>query len=1343
MPNRRDMWSKFAGPLRVGWRLLASNGPRAIILTAGSVSIALAASSLAAAAVTSQTLVAQTVDAGWRGAYDLLVQPADATTFTIQGEQLVPLDFLAVRSSGITRAQWQAIQQIPGVEVAAPLATLGWMRPDDVILSAAFPTPDRGELVWITEDINGVDGTQIKAHAYFGIDYDYPGEWHSAVSAGALAGSSWGKPGEEAYADLRVSLPSTWGDIVGIDPVEEDRLVGLSGFVSGKYLQRGLTTTFDQVYEQSATRVPVITPSRVSLPGEVTMTMSVIHGVDVAALGAAIDEMRRTMHSLADEDAVVAGFTGSKATTVSASDTKAIADLIQPLRAALVELRDGTIQVGATGSANSAGRNVLLQPAELPYGFSADGRPTLESLGTWAELIQPEIAAAQPENFGRESTILDASLQYRQLKVTVPEHFMVDALGMYDLEAIASLYAGASNYVPLGIYGDPARQLVADAAGNPVDETLPISLNPGGLNPLPPIGLTNLETVEGLRGPQFIDAIRVRVADVTSYTPAAVDRIAQVATAIRERTGLHVDVVAGSSPVDVHVIVSRVGTVRERWTTLGEAPRIVSGAEGLSGLLLGGAGLVVLLYLGSFGVFLVDDQRRGLEILREVGWRRTSRTWLLVSQALLLGLASAVVSVVLLAVFDTTADVNLPSAAYPVAALAVIAAHMAAAGLAALTGRTRSARAVGRPGRWLSLGVVRLGLRNSLEAPRRLVIVAIALALAILIAGTIAAVEVAYGGELRATVLGGLVWLRVGWYHLLAAGAALFAAASIALDSGVLAVERRVGLIALLRATGWRARAIAAGVAVEVGLPAFAGGLMAVIPVVAVGAWVGLGWPVLVVLGAAAIGLGALVALMVAALPARLALAVDPARGLAAEGMTGALPGFALRGALATIVILALFVSGAGIGYGVLAPAAIPANAFVPVPSAGPPSATELALADHVHAVAAHPNRAPASTSLDWTFSYVSNFLDDHGGHTRQQEFVSNKATWLDVSGNEIDPGPIFTGGVAVSLGFTPESARPFTPATGDRPDCAPGVMLVRVSESDPVTTPVDVLSRCAAVAGTVAVLTVRPLSEEAWAVASSAASVRLSGGKILWATLGTPKDNTPLLVVPVRSTGPGAVESAAPIAVALELAATAQSANLPLRLLFADLNQPGLLPILARQVAETMPKAALIELGPLGGRLAAVVGVHWADPLDQASTRQGLLSSVVLDPSAMAWVERTANAAATDTSDALLGALAGETRPDEVGIEGVIAPAVLAIGIDAAYLGEPLATQSDTGTEADTADQVDISALGHALSQLTHALEVLDGQLRTAAPRSSSSRARRVSTAPGRPRCWLSIRLI
>ena len=467
-------------------------------------------------------------------------------------------------------------------------------------------------------------------------------------------------------------------------------------------------------------------------------------------------------------------------------------------------------------------------------------------------------------------------------------------------------------------------------------------------------------------------------------------------------------------------------------------------------------------------------------------------------------------------------------------------------------------------------------------------------------------------------------------------------------------------------------------------------------------------------LAAASVALGAAVALAVAVLPARLALAVDPARGLAAEGMTSSLPGFASRAALATIVVLALFVTGAGVGYGVLAPAAIPTEAFVPVPTAAPPSPEALALAAHVQAIAGFPDRSPRSPGEAAAFRYIADFLAAHGGQTNEEDFVSPHAEWLDADGGHVERGGLFPIALAVTATFDPASSQSFTTATGKRPGCAPGLVMLRVAGYEEEAAAYEYLASCAA-SGTTAAIAVKAVEDATWRVVSSAASVRLSTGRILWATVGTATETTPLLVVPIESTGPGAAESAAPIAVALELVVQASAAGQPLRLAFADVTQRGLIAVLLRRVAEMMPGSPLIELGPLGGRLAAILGSRPPGSTDPVAVRAGLLSSVVLDKGAAAWVARTRDISDADaqsgTSDELLAALAGGSLPTDIRYEGQIDTSALPLGLDAAYLGEPIGHQTETGSPADTADQVDVSALEVALARLSQTLEDLDGR--------------------------------
>jgi len=1174
------------------------------------------------------------------------------------------------------------------------------MRTNVVALSAKFPTPGDGELIRVDASIASSDGTTSADTGYLGIAADDSGIQRDVVDT--FGDEEWDS--SNAWVEMGIGLPQTWGDVVGIDPVEEDSLIGLNSFVTGTNLQRGLTTSFDDVYGVKATRVPVITPSGSDWRGQVNMTITQITGADLHAIGEALRSSPQGPH----DTALVAQLTDGIPSTVIESSSAPLGDLASPLRDTLITFSDGHFETGE-GEVSASGRNVVLLSDSAPYQTRAGGELGLASLGTWGDVIEPAIDAAQPPNFIKPSTSLNEATQYRPLTVAVPEPFKVDALGTYDLDGISTIFGTADNYVPLGIYRDPGRQLLADAEGRAVNQPLPASINPGGLNPLPPIGLTNLETVEALRGDHFIDAIRVRVSGVSTYSSADLDRIAQVAAAIHDRTGLDVEVVAGSSAVDERIQVDSVGTIGERWTTLGEAPRITSGAEGLSGLLLLGAALVVVLYLASFGVFLVDDQRKTLEVLAQIGWRRGSRVWLVTSQSLLLGTAAALLSVGFLATFHLATATYVSPLTYGAVAIAVIAAHMAVAGAAALTVRGPRSQD-GNGGRWLSLGVYRLGIRNATENRRRTLVVVIALAISITVAGSVAAVEIAYGGELRTTLLGNLIWLRVGWFHVVAAAAALFAASSIALDSGVLAVERRIALIALLRATGWRALAIARSVGVEVGLAPALGGVLASLPIVLIGLWLALP-----ILGAIALGLGGaltglMVALLVAVLPMRVALSVDPARGLIAERATSSVSGLAPRAALATVGALTVFVLVAGAGYAALAPTAIPADAFVPVPTAAPLSPEAAALLTRVQEIASHPDRMPGSASMTWITQYIGDQLAAIGSTSTTEEVILDDPAWLDTAGEPVARGSALPRGIAVTPGFLAGEAATVTVADSSQPACANGVLVVRASNAYSSTVPEQTLARCSP-SGTTAVIAVEPTSDATWTILSRAASVQVSSTSTLWFSIGTVNDSTPVVVVPLGSTGPGASQSAAAVAVALELATKSKAESLPLRLAFADISQPGVMPYLVRRVTETTNAAALIELGPLGGRYATVIGEQWHDALDELSTRSGLLSSLVVDDRAQAWVDRTASLGATNTSLPLLTAVAGGTLPSDVSFDGVIAPSALTVGIDSAYIGEPTVLSSDVGTSADTSDQVDVSGPERVLNNLTSALEVLDGR--------------------------------
>lgn len=84
---------------------------------------------LTSAANTSQLQVTGTVAKSFRPAYDILVRPADSLTPLERQQGLIQENYLSGIFGGITFSQYHEIRSIPGVEVAAPIANIGYVMP--------------------------------------------------------------------------------------------------------------------------------------------------------------------------------------------------------------------------------------------------------------------------------------------------------------------------------------------------------------------------------------------------------------------------------------------------------------------------------------------------------------------------------------------------------------------------------------------------------------------------------------------------------------------------------------------------------------------------------------------------------------------------------------------------------------------------------------------------------------------------------------------------------------------------------------------------------------------------------------------------------------------------------------------------------------------------------------------------------------------------------------------------------------------------------------------------------------------------------------------------------------
>jgi hypothetical protein len=248
------------GIVRIASRLLWANPGRLIVLVAGAISVALATSGIVLAASTSLAVVRQSFDAGWRGTYDLLVRLADAPAVEVGGHELVPLDYLGIPTSGITREQGQRIAQLDQVDIAAPVAGLGWLKNDSPDVDVELPELKPGVVYHVEVHTRVAGQDAVHASGLIAIRAGEP--WPVQVGFYDYIGGGV----DSVHVTLAV-LPATWGLVVGIDPAAEDRLLGLHDFVDGQFLSTGTSEVFDQTYRRTAVAVPVLTAERSSIPG--------------------------------------------------------------------------------------------------------------------------------------------------------------------------------------------------------------------------------------------------------------------------------------------------------------------------------------------------------------------------------------------------------------------------------------------------------------------------------------------------------------------------------------------------------------------------------------------------------------------------------------------------------------------------------------------------------------------------------------------------------------------------------------------------------------------------------------------------------------------------------------------------------------------------------------------------------------------------------------------------------------------------------------------------------------------------------------------------------------------
>jgi putative ABC transport system permease protein len=907
---------------RLAWSQLRFRRARTLALLAGMLVAVTAFTVLTAASRTSQLRTIGTVTAHFRSAYDILVRPQGSRTGLESQTGTVQPNFLSGIYGGITMAQYREIQQIPGVQVAAPIAMVGYMMPRvpvTVGLPAAAGAGHGRQLYRVTMTWVSAGGSvripQPPSYVYVTsnrltpetiptyellpdgskvpVCYGYPLSTDYPPFSAAMQSQPWcwsranGNDGAGDWEGLTARRPGFavgWAFpmlVAAVDPVAEARLDGLNRAVtSGRYLSERDGPAFEGAPGGEST-FPVLAADRSGVGEYAAIRVQRLPDpgrppvLDPAAMR---------------EDAAVPGPTVAEVTITAG---RAYGQLLSLLTGTgYQDFDDYPIaywNVGPTTYRHGRNGGLVAVTVRNPGSVWSGPVPGL------AGPPMDEAATAYRAIREHENT--------NQSEVTaIPIPAVVGQFDPGKVRAFDPL-----SEVPLGPY-QPVAAAPADAASRKAlggHDLLP-SLNLGGYVSQPVQLITSLsllpfiENSAVFRGDLHtadpISVIRVRVAGVTGPSPVSLARIKEVAQQIAVHTHLTVDIVTGSSPVPTTVSLpgGRFGQpsllLTEGWVRKGVAVAILSAVDKKSVVLFTLILVVCALFVANSATAAVRSRRQELGVLACLGWTRTRIYATVLGELALLGLAAGVaggaLSLPLSAVLHLRASPGRAILAVPAAVGLSLAAGGVPAWLASRADPVASVRPpVLHAGRaWHPRGVTGLAVVNVLRTPGRSLLGALSLAVGVAALTLLAAVTLAFRGTVVGSLLGNAVAVQVRGVDYVAVAATVALGVLAVADLLFLNIRERAAELAAIRALGWPESALGRLVVTEGAAIGLAGSLAGAAAGLAAAAAFAGEFPARLLLAAtAAVLAGVLVTVAAALLPARLLRRLPTAQLLAEE----------------------------------------------------------------------------------------------------------------------------------------------------------------------------------------------------------------------------------------------------------------------------------------------------------------------------------------------------------------------------------------------------------------------------------------------------------------------------
>jgi hypothetical protein len=529
--------------------------------------------------VTSKT----TLNDYWRTTYDLLVRPPDSKAAIEKEYNLVEANYLNSINGGITFTQYETIRNIPGVEVAAPVANLGKLYFHVLLETIGIdqyvklrPPEEQGVYALVSEiQVDEGFRTEINNYRIYAIVNLNPETDHGY------------------YLDQRIYVGRTVSPyppfinlpFAAIDPEQEAKLVNLDkSLIEGEY--------FDNKNSWSA---HVETSSMFG-------NQTIFQGIPVL-----INETPYVFFSVSRKLEKVNMPGGIK--TIAEIQALGGQNYLDTLPSDIITT-DGPYK--SQELYKSLISQIKSNLAREPFPGTVLSNLTKFTYQNESSLPgSPDIPVFKSDqlHLPKSENILDN-----------PIAFSIQAVGVFNLENIPK--PKEINRVPLETYYPPTGVLLYDESMNPVSPRLVLpSIVSSSRFISPPLLLTTLNAARVVAGENCISSIRIRVAGIDGLTPEAQQKIESIATAIVDQTGLAVDIMVGSSPRPVLVHIPDVGYVEEQWIQKGVSTEYASGLTTANQIMLWVFGLISFLTIFEYNWMTAYNRRREFALTKALGWR--------------------------------------------------------------------------------------------------------------------------------------------------------------------------------------------------------------------------------------------------------------------------------------------------------------------------------------------------------------------------------------------------------------------------------------------------------------------------------------------------------------------------------------------------------------------------------------------------------------------------------------------------------------------------------------------------------------------------------------------------